>query len=52
MKAMSGWVAQRKVTPAGADPAAVSELEKWIGERSVIAQQTRLMGRDAVYRSW
>jgi tetratricopeptide (TPR) repeat protein len=52
MKAMSGWVAQRKVTPAGADPAAVSELEKWISERSVIAQQTRLMSRDAVYRPW
>jgi tetratricopeptide (TPR) repeat protein len=52
MKAMSAWVAQRKATPAGADPAAVSELEKWIGERSAIAQQTRLMGRDTVYRSW
>jgi tetratricopeptide (TPR) repeat protein len=52
MKAMTEWVAKRKADPAGADPAAVSALETWIKERSALAQQTRLMGRDVVYRSW
>jgi tetratricopeptide (TPR) repeat protein len=52
MQAMSAWVARRKVDPAGVAPLAVSELETWIKERSAVAQQTRLMGHDAAYRSW
>jgi tetratricopeptide (TPR) repeat protein len=52
MKAMSGWVAKRKADPGGVDPAAVSALEEWVKERAAIAQQTRLMARDTVARSW
>jgi tetratricopeptide (TPR) repeat protein len=52
MKAMQAWVSKRKADPAGADSAAVADLETWIRERTAIAQQTRLMGRDTTYRSW
>jgi len=52
MKAMSSWVEKRKTESGGADPAAVSALDGWIKERAAIAQQTRLMSRDAVSRSW
>jgi tetratricopeptide (TPR) repeat protein len=52
LKAMSDWVGKRKSAPNGVDPTAVSDLDKWIAERAAIAQQTRLMGRETVYRSW
>ena len=52
LKAMSVWVDQRKSAPNGVDPAAVSDLDKWVAERAAIAQQTRLMGRHTAYRSW
>jgi len=52
MKAMTAWVVKRKADPAGADPAAVSALEQWIKERSAVALETRLMGREGAYRSW
>ena len=38
MKAMSDWVAKRRVDAAGADPASVSALESWIKERSALAR--------------
>jgi tetratricopeptide (TPR) repeat protein len=52
MNAMSAWVAKRKADPSAADPAAVLGMEQWIRERAVIAQQTRLMGREGGSRSW
>jgi tetratricopeptide (TPR) repeat protein len=52
MKAMTAWVVKRKADPAGADPAAVSALEQWISERSAVALETRLMGRESAYRTW
>lgn len=52
MKAMTDWVAKRKTDSAGVDPAVVSALEQWITERSAVAQETRLMARDPIYRGW
>jgi hypothetical protein len=52
MKAMTAWVAKRQADPAGVDPAEVSSLEQWIKERAALAQETRRMARDAVYRGW
>lgn len=33
LAAMRSWVAQRRATPAGVDPATVDALERWIGEQ-------------------
>jgi tetratricopeptide (TPR) repeat protein len=52
MKAMSDWVANRKVDPAGADPAAVTSFEGWIKERAAIAGQTVSMGLTPVHTAW
>jgi len=47
--AMRGWLdAQR----ASADATAVSELDKWIQERSAIAGQTASLTRDGTAASW
>jgi tetratricopeptide (TPR) repeat protein len=52
MKAMTAWVVKRKTDPAGADPAVVTALDAWIKERSAVALETRLMGREGAYRAW
>ena len=52
LKAMSAWIAERKAQPAGTQPSVLADLETWINERTGLAQQTRLMGYDAVYTSW
>jgi tetratricopeptide (TPR) repeat protein len=43
MAAMKAWVASHRTDAGGIDPAAVSDFEKWIGEREGLAKQTRLM---------
>ena len=52
MKAMSDWVAKRRVDAAGADPASVSALESWIKERSALAGQTASMALAAQHDTW
>src|SRR3954453_2269771 len=44
MAAMKAWIQDHKTTPAGVDGATIDGLEKWIGERSEIAQATVAMG--------
>jgi tetratricopeptide (TPR) repeat protein len=52
MAAMKNWVATRRADAAGVAPEAVSEFEKWIGEREGMAKQTRLMGVSNRYSGW
>ena len=52
MKAMTDWVAKRRVDAAGADPASVSALESWIKERSALAGQTASMALAAQHDTW
>ena len=51
MKAMQDYVVKKKADPAGLDPAALSALEKWIAERSGVADATRAMGLHA-HSTW
>ena len=44
MAAMQKWIAQKKASPAGVDPAVVSGLETWIKDRGEIAKETMAMG--------
>jgi tetratricopeptide (TPR) repeat protein len=44
MAAMKTWVQEHKATPGAVDPAAVTALETWIGERAEIAKSTVAMG--------
>jgi tetratricopeptide (TPR) repeat protein len=44
MAAMQKWIEQKKATPAGVDPAVVSDLETWTKERTEIAKDTMAMG--------
>jgi tetratricopeptide (TPR) repeat protein len=44
MAAMQKWIEQKKVNPAGVDPAVVSGLETWVKERAEIAKETMAMG--------
>jgi hypothetical protein len=43
MAALKTWIEKRKTDPAGVDPAAVSGLEKWVGERGEMAKDSELM---------
>jgi tetratricopeptide (TPR) repeat protein len=52
MAAMKNWVAARRADAAGVAPDAVSEFEKWIGEREGMSKQTRLMGVSNRYSGW
>ena len=52
MKAMAGWVAQRRAAPQDVDPSAIADLERWIKERAAVAQQTRRMAPDVAHRGW
>jgi tetratricopeptide (TPR) repeat protein len=49
--AMKAWVASHR-SDANSDPAAVSDLEKWIGEREGLAKQTRLMAVTSRPTGW
>lgn len=52
MKAMTDWVAKKKVDPTGVDAAAVTAFEAWIKERSAVAEQTRPMALNSPHASW
>jgi tetratricopeptide (TPR) repeat protein len=52
MAAMKSWVAAHQADAGGVAPEAVSEFEKWIGEREGLAKQTRLMGVSHRYSGW
>ena len=49
--AMRGWLDAQRAS-ASADVTAVSELDKWIQERSAIAGQTAALTRDGAAASW
>jgi tetratricopeptide (TPR) repeat protein len=52
MKAMTDWITKRHADPAGVDPAALSDFEGWIKERSALAGQTEHMSLAAQYETW
>ena len=52
MAAMKNWVAARHADAAGVAPEAVSEFEKWIGEREEMAKQTQLMAVTSRHAGW
>jgi tetratricopeptide (TPR) repeat protein len=51
LTAMKGWIEAQKAS-ATADANAVSELDKWIQERSAIAGQTAALTREGTVSSW
>ena len=53
MVAMKAWVASHRTDAnGGVDPAAVTDFEKWIGEREGLAKQTRLMAVTSRPAGW
>ena len=52
MKAMTEFVAKKKVDPSGMDPAALATFESWITERSGVAEQTKPMALNHLPSSW
>lgn len=50
--AMKAWAASHRSDAGSADPAAVSDFEKWIGEREGLAKQTRLMAVTSRPAGW
>jgi tetratricopeptide (TPR) repeat protein len=52
LREMKNWVAKRQAEPAGVDPAALLEFDKWIGERAGIAQVTAHMATSGARSSW
>jgi len=48
---MRGWLDAQKAS-ASADAAAVSDMDKWIQERSTIAGQTAALTREGTAASW
>ncbi len=51
LAAMRGWLDTQKAS-ASADATAVSDLDKWIQERSTIAGQTAALTREGTAASW
>jgi tetratricopeptide (TPR) repeat protein len=52
MKTMGDWLTQRKVEPAGVDPAALTAFEGWMKERAALAGQTVSMGLTPSHTAW
>jgi tetratricopeptide (TPR) repeat protein len=52
LKAMKVWVDQRRVNPAGVDPAAVAAFDGWLHERAALADHTADMARNSPPVSW
>jgi len=52
MGAMKNWVAPHGDGASGVDAATVSSFEQWVGEREVLAKQTRLMAVTARHPGW
>jgi hypothetical protein len=51
LTAMRGWLDTQKAS-ATADTTTVSDLDKWIQERSTIAGQTAALTREGTATSW
>jgi hypothetical protein len=51
LTAMRGWLDTQR-TSATADANAISELDKWVQERSAIAGQTASLTREGTAASW
>jgi tetratricopeptide (TPR) repeat protein len=52
LEAMKTWIAAQHSAPAGGDVTAVSDLDKWVQERSQIAAQTASLTREGTAASW
>lgn len=52
LDAMKGWIAAQHSAPAGGDATGVSDLDKWVQERSQIAAQTAALTRAGTAASW
>ncbi len=52
LEAMKSWLAGQRAAPAGGDATAVSDLDKWVQERSQIAAQTAGLTREGTATSW
>jgi len=52
LDAMKTWITAQHSAPAGADATAVSDLDKWVQERSQIAAQTAGLTREGTAASW
>lgn len=52
MKAMTDWVAKRRVDPAGVDAAALAAFESWIKERGTLANETAAMALAQNRSTW
>lgn len=52
LEAMKSWIAGQRSAAAGGDAAAVSDLAKWVQERSQIAAQTAGLTREGTATSW
>jgi tetratricopeptide (TPR) repeat protein len=52
MKAMTEFVAKKKVDPTGVDPAALAAFESWMTERSGVAEQTKPMALNHLPSIW
>jgi len=52
LDAMKGWIAAQHSAPAAGDTAGVSDLDKWVQERSQIAAQTAALTRAGTAASW
>jgi tetratricopeptide (TPR) repeat protein len=47
MAAMKAWVAQRRKTPSGIDPSALTGFEAWVHERDTLASTTVNLGHNS-----
>ncbi len=52
LEAMKSWLAGQRSAPAAGDATAVSDLDKWVQERSQIAAQTAGLTREGTATSW
>lgn len=52
LEAMKSWIAAQHTAAAGSDATAVSDLDKWVQERSQIAAQTAGLTREGTAASW
>lgn len=52
LESMRTWITTHREAPSGVDVASITELEKWINERSQIAAQTASLTRVGSPASW
>jgi tetratricopeptide (TPR) repeat protein len=52
LTSMKSWIETRRQSPGDVDAATISDLEKWIQERSQIAAQTAALTREGTAAGW